>query len=79
MFSLESWHNDDHLLDTIALIVKNHFETPVDPLDLFRLGLTDKVTLDWVEVTQPPTLGNVRQALMPIPDSEKVKLGAWSG
>ncbi len=47
LFSLELWHNDKHLLENIQYFVKNVYKSNNDPLELFRLGLDDKVTLDW--------------------------------
>jgi hypothetical protein len=52
IFSLESWHNDTHLLDNIKVFVEEVFSSKVDPIDLFRLGMTDKVTLEWSDVSQ---------------------------
>jgi hypothetical protein len=49
-FSLESWHNDEHLLNSLKLFVKAFFKTDFDALGLLRLGLTDRITLEWNEI-----------------------------
>ena len=47
LFSVETWHNDEHLIESIKVFVLENYSTEFDPLELFRLGMNDRVSLYW--------------------------------